>query len=422
VQELDAPEGFITSIAFEPNGRAWVTVGDRGVMVWDGAGLAEVSGGGRDVLIPEGQDGEVRTVALDGGLVPWALVIWWDTTGEATEELVRMDDLARFELPLSGGPQSTGRMVANDDGLWIGTAEGLLRFNGMAWRTLRIRDELPLWAANSAAVDEAGNLWMADGFSVVRWNGETARTFSVEELHWFGSPAARFAQTWVAGAPGGPLWAGAGCQASVLRDESWLPVGPPPGAGYCWEGRAVGADGSLWLLDYGESGPRLDRFLGEEATTVPLLPDHDVYALAVASDGTLWAAGSAVSRLTDDGWVTELDGVNATTIAVAADDTVWVGERCWDCPEGGSSNVWHLAEGTWTRVGTQAVIAMAMAGDGTGWTLVEGPDGRTRLWRDAGGGGGFRPFLAIGPYAVLAADDDGGVWAASDGRLLHITP
>jgi hypothetical protein len=317
--------------------------------------------------------------------------------------------------------------------LWIGTADGLLSFDGTAWSTLRIPREVPLPWTNSTAVDAAGNLWMSDGLSLVRWNGRVTRSFTPEDLGLSPSPAERSGAwvagspaersgAWVAGGPDGIVWAGTGCRVSLLRDGDWEPVDAPPGARFCWEGRAVGADGSLWLLDYGESGPRLDRFLGEEATTVPLLPDHDVYALAVASDGTLWAAGSAVSRLTDDGWVTELDGVNATTIAVAADDTVWVGERCWDCPEGGSSNVWHLAEGTWTRVGTQAVIAMAMAGDGTGWTLVEGPDGRTRLWRDAGGGGGFRPFLAIGPYAVLAADDDGGVWAASDGRLLHITP
>ena len=430
IREIDGLTRSITGVAFEPNGRAWVTVGDGGVMVWDGVGLVDVDLG-EDVLVPSGVDGDVISVAVDDDLVPWALVISWTPQGSATQELVRLDDLTRYPLPIPDAP-SGGRMVAAGGRVWVATRDGLLSFDGTAWSTLRIPREVALPWTNSTAVDAAGNLWMSDGLSLVRWNGRVTRSFTPEDLGLSPSPAERSGTlspspagrsgTWVAGSPDGIVWAGAGCQASMLRDGSWLPVVSPPGAGFCWEGRAVGTDGSLWVLDSTESGPRLDHFVGEETTTVPL-PDHGVSSLAVASDGTLWAAGTAVSRLTDDGWVTELDGLNATTIAVAADDSVWVGERCWDCDAGAGSNLWHLAGGTWTRVGTQTVIAMVMAHDGTGWALIEDAAGGTHLWRNAGAGDGvFWPFHEIGPFAALAPDNDGGVWAASDGRLLHITP
>jgi hypothetical protein len=99
---------------------------------------------------------------------------------------------------------------------------------------------------------------------------------------------------------------------------------------------------------------------------------------------------------------------------------VWAAEQCWECPEA-ASGLWQWVDGVWTREGTFTVSNVVMAGDGTGWAIVEGTDGTGGLWRNAGSGGGFRPLLADGTLYTMALDRNGGVWVGGDARLLHVT-
>jgi hypothetical protein len=420
-KEIDVGGRWINGLSFEPDGSAWIATTDLGVRRWEGGPLIDV-GAGRDVLIPDSIDGDVMSVVVDDDLIPWALVYGNDGLGSVTQELVRLDDFTRYALPIQAACCGGGAVAAVDGTVWIGTLDGLVGFDGTAWSILRIADELAVAFAGSMAVDADGVVWLADGTSVVRWNGRSARVMTRGALGWPEMPDMSFAGTWVEAAPGGPVWAGVGCRVSMSGDGGWRPVTPPDGLDgrFCWPfGRGAGADGSLWLLSDPGSGARLDRYDGEAWDSAPL-PEHDVWTIAVASDGTLWAGGTAVSHLEDGVWVTQLEGVNVTTIEVAGDGSVWAAEECWDCP-GGGGGVWHLADGVWAREGVYIAPAMAMAADGSGWAIVRGADGNAGLWRNAGSGAGFRPVVAQA-FTTLALDPDGGVWAASDGRLLHVTP
>ncbi len=72
------------------------------------------------------------------------------------------------ELP---GDSITSLAAGHDGSLWIGTPDGLARYDGKHFRKYNPKDGLPDGDIESLLADRAGNLWMVVGGSVSRFDG-----------------------------------------------------------------------------------------------------------------------------------------------------------------------------------------------------------------------------------------------------------
>jgi ligand-binding sensor domain-containing protein len=216
---------------------------------------------------------------------------------------------------------------ARDGYLWIGTQEGLVRFDGGRFRVYDPRNTPALTSPWVTALfeDGAGDLWIGTvGGVVLRKRGEEFRAFGPAQ----GIPIGR--TTSIAGDSKGRVWVGTTAGLALWRDGSFsrlgardgLPDGEiralqEDGEGTLW----VGTRGGLFRLDG-------DRFLpGPKA-----LLGVPIDSVAKVRDGSLWAAlherglarvhGDAVSFL---GLQDGLPSMDVTAVVEDRDGNLWLG-------------------------------------------------------------------------------------------------
>lgn len=315
------------------------------------------------------------------------------------------------------GPNQVGALAQTRDGyLWLGSDDGLLRFDGFNFVRYRPGDELPLGTvASLLAVDDA--LWVglrAGGARLI--TGQTSRYF----------------------APGDGL---------------------PTGALY---GFAREASGTLWAAAH-DGLARFDGQRWQRVSEAEGFAANSARAVFVDQDGGVWAASAKRLYLRPAGAqrfnevAGELDW--ASQIAQAADGSVWVAERyvnrlhrvppaepqrlqsqTLDSPINGllfdhSGGLWASTPGNGLRRYTatdtplnaatveQLTSAQGLSADYL-WPLLEDRDGT--VW--AGSSRGLDRFrlgeLSAAPLpagtlnAALAVTDDGALWAASSNQGL----
>jgi signal transduction histidine kinase/ligand-binding sensor domain-containing protein/CheY-like chemotaxis protein len=296
-----------------------------------------------------------------------------------------------------GLPSETVYALAQDhEGyLWVGTADGLARFDGVEFVVYQQQPDdpasLPSNVIQALHVDAAGRVWVGTeggGLSMLAPGAAGFRHYRREST------------------------------AGLALDDVWAIASTADGA--VWFG---GYAGGLYRLDPADD--RLQAFAAEPGRADALASLH-VLALAVAADGSLWVGGNnGLQRWTGSGFEAAA-GTRSPLIfslGAAADGGLWIGSA------GGLDH--RAADG---RIGP-AVQGESLAEPGVTAVLGE-PDDRAWIatrtglyrWRQ----GGLHPQLLPAPRSdrplprvvyQLLRDHEGGLWFASGGGgLLHLPP
>ena len=277
----------------------------------------------------------------------------------------------------SGLPQNsiTAILQARDGYLWLGTQEGLVRFDGLRFTIFDTR--------NTAALND-------DWVQALLESRD------------------------------GTLWIGTVTGLARRRHGEFLP--PPEGA----LARAIvtclfeGRDGSVWV----GSSLGLTRFSGDRIRTYPLppgLPGGKVLSIAEDENGSLWVGGAwGAARLENDRlepWRVR-DGFPGSAFAMLADPEggLWVGTgRGLAHVSGRSARIWAFDEGLTNNL----VRALARDRAGSLWLATDGGLFRFRDGQFARHGEG--DGLSSNRILSLAEDREGSLWVGTaDGGLDRI--
>ncbi len=326
-----------------------------------------------------------------------------------------------------GLPQSTVEAIAQtaDGHLWLGTHEGLARFDGVRFETVdaRATEGMSDNRVMALAADAEGGLWVGTRDGGLVYLDRDLGATAYGEAH--GLPSTTVAA--VALDAAGRVWVGTRAGLCVLTPGE-TPASSAGARFTCYAEEAgledpyvrrlvPARDGALWL------GTRagLARFEHGQARSMAALGGaaaEPVTALHEAADGTLWIGtlgGLGALRggaLAAPPGSERFDGLEVSALTEDAAGSLWVGTY--------GAGLTRLHPGATDALGTAAgadlgiVRALLQDREGSLWVGTIG-SGLARL-RDAK----FTPFgtpEGLGAdmsYSVTAAPG-GGVWAATDG-------
>ena len=345
-----------TDIAPAKGGGVWLVNG-RTLRLFDGTVFREVIEAPAEIaILTEAPDATLWAGTTDGMVLRWNGSSWTSLDPRASHPNASISAIA---VDAAGHPWiGWGADVASSG------AGGVSRYDGSTWTTFNANDLAPLGnAVWSIAPLPDGTVWVATEGGIVRfdgssWTNETSdpsfysRTISVEA------------------AADGAVWAAAGDTNSAaitvkqFDGHRWVWWGPPDGlpvvAGAAWveptkDGVYLGTDVGiyrlangrwlrLWPLDasatnltpliaishdelWASNENGLWHFVNGAWTNEPIDPDRPTdapAAMALAPDGTLWAAGVTGVAYRRDGRWTIADAGAANAVAVDTRGTVWV--------------------------------------------------------------------------------------------------
>jgi ligand-binding sensor domain-containing protein/signal transduction histidine kinase len=212
--------------------------------------------------------------------------------------------------------------VGSDDSLWVGTANGLVRFlkPGAEHQTYNTSNGLPSNAIDELYVDHAGNIWIAAGGALAMFNGQAFTSFLpnrdipitvrtvYEDSH---------SNLWVAGL-GGVVRRSGDKFVSAMRWKSL--------DGDLITRLAVDRQDNLWVA--GSTGlircspdNKIRKFNKQDG-----LPDNFVRAIWFDRDGDLWAGtNSGLARLRGDHFIAEGPGELIRCLFEDREHDLWVG-------------------------------------------------------------------------------------------------
>jgi diguanylate cyclase (GGDEF)-like protein len=309
--------------------------------------------------------------------------------------------------------------------LWIGTEDGgLARLRGGIFTAYGVAEGLPKDAVRAITQDASGAIWVGTGRGLARMEGERFRTYTEAD----GLPD-RAVRALALGADG-TLWVGTSGGLARIRDgriERERPAGAAAGRVLAL---CADADGTMWA---GTTGGLL-RLRGDGVRTFRQrdgLPGR-VQALWRDRDGSLWIGveGGGLARLVGERITrfTSQDGLaNDMVLAIREDreGNLWVGTQ-----DGGLTRLAAGKFATYTK-------REGLAGDIV-WPVLQDREGN--LWMGTNGGGlsrmrdgAIRNFttadgLSSNAVQSLAQDQRGALWIGTrgggldrleDGRFTH---
>ena len=358
--------------------------------------------------------------------------------------------------PGQGLPQNTVQAIAQtpDGYLWIGTQEGLARFDGTQFTVFDRRSSPALTASAvlSLLVDVDGTLWIGtNGGGLLRMRGERIEAVGANE-----GLTGRKVQA-LARDGRGTIWVGtddeglfrleAGTFRRVLSKEGARPL--------VVRTLCVDRAGVVWAGTTDSGVTRFEPGGAKSFTTREGLPNDSVFALAPHPGGGVWAgtAGGGLARIVD-GRVSTDEAPRLPTGQVSAllldrGDALWVGtwgrgvcrvrgrdvecrssatgdspaDHVWSVFQDREGNVWV---GTWTegllrlRHGVAASFGRreGLLGENVR-AVVEDASGA--IWASVASGGLHRirggDVRAYGTRDGLPSDQPSALLAARDGRL-----
>lgn len=318
-----------------------------------------------------------------------------------------------------GLPNNSIMAIAQDPSgfLWLGTAEGLVRFDGANFdifhsgNTPAFRDNL----INNLFLDRRGVLWVG----TLR-----GKLLSLEPGGFRGHPLApevsRISLSCIAEDGGGDLWVGT--SAGVFRRsgdggpwvrDSGLAAAPVLGLAVDSGGRLLAsvAGGGLLRRDGGQWRPILPA-AGRKG--------GDIYAIRPGRDGGLWLGSEdGLARLRDGTWenVAPPGGIHAlvTSLLEDRDGNLWVGSE---------SGLYRWRSGDWQAIGKNRglesdwVYALCEDAEGSLWVgaldggLAQVRDEKITSFTD-------REGLAGNKFRCLHGDEDGTLWLGGSGGVLN---
>jgi len=278
----------------------------------------------------------LRSCGLIWGHAEWLLVLWlgWAglTVGQAQINApASLEDLVLRNWDTEAGlPQNTiNTMIQTRDGyLWLGTQDGLARFDGLRFTTFGLHEGLPSVQVTALYEDSDGTLWIGTGGGLCRMvHGEIDRLPRLPFL--MGAIISS-----LAGDSAGSLWIGTRTGLYVVRGENAILNGAAMALRHTAINALVsGRDGAIWIAT---SRQGLYDFKEGVLTEIPGPPELNkhIWAYCVLEDraGALWAGvgdGKVLCRR-DGIWriYDETDGLpfaHVTCLTEAADGLIWAG-------------------------------------------------------------------------------------------------
>ncbi len=349
--------------------------------------------------------------------------------------LAGVPERPRFRVagPAQGLPSSEIKALARDaDGyLWVGTVDGLARFDGVGMRVWRYApgaaDGLPGNHVQALLVDAADRIWVAvegEGVSVL-----DARRQRFTHYRKATHPALASDDVWALARQGDAIWLGtydggltridAG---GAMRHFSAARDGLPSDTVLAL---AVDADGALWVGTTAGLARRRDDGALERVALPGAEGEPMVYALAVQPDG-LWA-GTSVGiwqhvrgGWTQPAWSPMFHRPNAmVALATDARGDRWIGSQ---------RGLWHQrgdAPPVPVPLGgpdiPRSISTLSIERDGALWVPLTGLGlGYLRSdWRQLAEFHGAADGLQGGMYRALGKAGDGGVWLAGLGGSIE---
>lgn len=248
--------------------------------------------------------------------------------GLARFDGIRFVDKAKAVAPFEG--MLVLSMVVDQSGnLWVGTAEGIWRRKNLEWEQFKPKDGLLDGLIYSIACDSQGEIIALAGDNVVRWNGT-----SFEEILRPETGVKTFTQAICFFDQDDQLWVSSRSYLFRFTDGAWTAVRQVEKGNETSRLLGVGSarDGGVWVAE----NTVINHLRNDEVIeTKPRIVNHqrDEVILWEDDDGNLWEAGERnglVIHTADGGHLTctTEDGLSNTVIISLARDregNIWLG-------------------------------------------------------------------------------------------------
>ena len=401
------PRSPVITLVQTPNGDFWLGTRDAGLFRLSGGKAAALRKGLPDLkvncLTPAGDGG--LWVGTDNGVVRW-----------------NGSELVPAAIPASVSHFQALAMVEDRDGnLWVGTdSQGLLRLNSRGLAVLPGNDTASHEAVTAVFEDREGNIWAGGSQGLDRIRDSAFVTYStLEGLPANGSNPVfvdNENRMWFPPTAGG-LWWVRGEQHGHLSND-----GLDRDVVYTIDGKK----GELWLgrQSGGLTHLREERgsFSAKSYTQADGLAQNSVYAVYLAHDGAVWAgtlsAGASVLRNRKFTNFTMANGLASNTvvsIAEGSDGTMW-----FATPSGLSAfshDRWHTYR---TTDGLPSDNLNCMLVDSTGALWVGTISGIAFQDRDRFGVPARTAAALREEIFGMAEDRFGSLWLATSSHVLRV--
>jgi ligand-binding sensor domain-containing protein/signal transduction histidine kinase len=324
---------LVISMAKTGDGKIWMGTRDAGLFFMSEGQIFAVTKGLPDRkinhLLAVG-DRELW-IGTDNGVVRW--------NGDQSTRAGASDALDHI--------QALAMTRDRESNVWIGTGSGLLRLNAGGVSSLEAGDHGSTGAVNTIFEDREGNLWVGGVRGIERLRNSAFMTYSAGGARSSGGNGPVYVDVegriWFAPSGGGLYWQKGGQTGQVKnagldQDIIYSLTGSK---GELWIGRRRGG---LTHLKYND-----DLLTTETYTQAEGLAQNSIYAVHQSRDRTVWA-GSLSGGLTrfKDGKFTTYTAANGlpsntiTCILESSDGTIWVGT---------ASGLSSLSQDHWTIYG-----------------------------------------------------------------------
>ena len=198
------PSNDVSSVAIEGSS-VWIGLGDSFIAKYNGSSFSHYSGGSRYVQQILVDSDNVKWIGTNGdGLYKYSGT-WnhvfdnghsvfelavdsynniWGTLGSIYKGIFKYDGatLTRWNSnnsPISNTPISIA--VDIDNSIWVGTYDGLLKFDGETWEVYTTSNSgLQDDRIESIAIDSYGNKWIGTNTELVKYDGSSWTIFSTD--------------------------------------------------------------------------------------------------------------------------------------------------------------------------------------------------------------------------------------------------
>jgi signal transduction histidine kinase/ligand-binding sensor domain-containing protein len=394
------PRPFVTAVAQTPDGDIWLGTRNAGlvrVQRGQAAPVGDVPLNQINCLIPDERNG--LWIGTDNGIFRW-------DGGSVT----------RVTTHEAGRARALAMVKDRDANVWVGTSDGLVRIDSHGAVSVERRESSS--AVTALFEDREGNLWIGDTSGIERWRDGAFASYAKVDRLMAGGIGAVFSdasgRVWFAPASGGLYWfrdGHVGAVASLGDDVIY----------------SIAGDGDAVLVGRQRGGMTRvrasgDTFQTETFTERDGLAQNQVFAVHRARDGAVWAGtlGRGASRLKDGAFTTytAAEGLASNTVSAvleAADGAVW-----FATPNGASV---HSPAG-WRRYSTADGLPSNDVN-----TLYE--DAARTLWIGTAAGlavmheGRMQalpgvPALLRASILGLADDRAGGLWIAATEHVFRV--